>query len=547
MPLFGPPSVRKLKAKNDTAGLLKALRNHQDADVRRDAAVALGEMADAQAIGPLIGTLRDPDPAVVQAAIGALVKFGADALAPLLVALGDQDFNTRAASAWALGQISEVLDDKALRWRCTELLIASLRDDHELVREAAARALARTADPGAMTPLRDALGDGQPVVRVAAAFALAQIGLASSDKSVRKQAVGQLVLALDDSDIAVRQTAARAIGEIGAQLQNGLLKDSVMMRLGAALKDREPAVRSSVAGALGSIGDARAVRPLFSVLLSQDTENELIRRCLEAIVRIGAPAINELTTLLLDKDRAVRDQAATVLDQLGWSPDSSPAGAAYWLSKRNWDKCVDMGVHAADVLAAELDSDDYETRVHAGQALVAIGEPACPAVLKILVTGDASLRERAVSLLDQIGWEPSSDEVGAVYWVSKGCWDRAVELGDVSINPLVRALRDGDFETRQSAASALEALHWQPTEPQDQIDFAVMAHHWDVCREIGGPVVEPLITTVLLHDDEGVKREAAGVLIELAESETLEDEYRERLLSKYDVIIVPYCAGHDTG
>ena len=456
MPLFGPPSISKLQAKGDTAGLLKVLRSRKDADERREAAVALGVLADARAIGPLIGTLRDSNQEVVQAAIDALVQFGPDALTPLLAALGDEDYRYRAASAWALGQISEDLYDSTLRWRSTEMLIASLRDDHELVREASARALARTADPRAVKPLRDVLSDSHAVVRIAAAFALAQIGMTSNEESVRRQVAAQLAIALEDSDVNVRQTAARAIGDVGAGLQNGDLKDSVMTRLGAALNDPDPAVGSAVADALGSVADGRAVRPLFNMGLSQDAEKELRDRALEAIVRIGAPAVDELEPMLLSIDHTVRDQAANILDRIGWIPDQGREAAAYWLAKRKWDKCIALGEPAADVLAVEIASDDPETRVRAGEALVSIGEPAVDAILRLLGDDDASIRERAAELLDQIGWEPCPDEAGAIYWVTKGCWNQALEIGPSAIRPIVRALRIGDFNTRQAAAYALE-------------------------------------------------------------------------------------------
>jgi HEAT repeat protein len=543
MQLFKAPSVSKLKARRDVARLWKTLQNHKDAGVRRDAAEALGELADTQAIGPLIGALRDPESNVVQAAIDALVKFGSDSLPPLLTALGDHDMSTRAAAAWALGQISEGLEDSSLKWRATEMLIASLRDDHELVREAAVRALAKIADPRTMRSLRDALTDAHMVVRIAAVYAIAQVGLANSDGAIRQQAIAQLAVALDDNDLGVRQTAARAIGELGPRLQNGALKDSIMSRLTAALNDRDSEVCETVADALGSIGSPRAVKPLFGVLLNQEAGNELARRALEAIVSIGAPAAEELKGSLLDQDQTIRNLTATVLDSLHWVPENTSEGAAYWLAKRNWSQCVRMGATAAGVLSKELANEDYETRIRASQSLVEIGKPAALALLDLLRGSDAGLRERAAGILDQIGWEPGKDEVGATYWVTKGCWEKAAEIGDPAIAPLVRALREGDFDVRQSAAGVLHDLNWQPLEPEDHAQYAVMAHHWDDCRSIGGPAVDPLITTVLLHDDEEVKRNAACVLAELAQSGTLDDELRERLLSKYDVIIAPYYPG----
>jgi hypothetical protein len=53
MPLFGPPNASKLKAKSDVPGLIKALDFKKDPLVRRDAAVALGELGDPRAVEPL--------------------------------------------------------------------------------------------------------------------------------------------------------------------------------------------------------------------------------------------------------------------------------------------------------------------------------------------------------------------------------------------------------------------------------------------------------------------------------------------------------------
>ena len=51
MPLFGPPSVEKLKGTRDVAALIKALA-HKDAQIRRGAATALGELGGQRAVKP---------------------------------------------------------------------------------------------------------------------------------------------------------------------------------------------------------------------------------------------------------------------------------------------------------------------------------------------------------------------------------------------------------------------------------------------------------------------------------------------------------------
>jgi len=47
------------------------------ADVREDTAIALGEIGDARAVDPLIGTLKDDDWRVIDAATEALAKLEA--------------------------------------------------------------------------------------------------------------------------------------------------------------------------------------------------------------------------------------------------------------------------------------------------------------------------------------------------------------------------------------------------------------------------------------------------------------------------------------
>ncbi|MCC7162462.1 MAG: HEAT repeat domain-containing protein [Anaerolineae bacterium] len=60
MPLFGPPNIEKLKAKHDVNGLIKALGDQKNSDLRAKAAKALGEIHDTQAVGPSLMRSRTP-------------------------------------------------------------------------------------------------------------------------------------------------------------------------------------------------------------------------------------------------------------------------------------------------------------------------------------------------------------------------------------------------------------------------------------------------------------------------------------------------------
>ena len=169
LPLFGPPNVDRLKARGDVPGLIKALEYQKLRRVRRDAAAALGQIGDAEAVQPLIAGLRDDNPSV------------------------------RLACAEALGQIGDV--------GALDPLIALLKSPAVDIRKAAAESLGQIGDGGSLGPLKDALKDASWSVRRAAAGALGQIGDAD--------AVEPLKVAYEDLDSNVRRAAGEALAALG--------------------------------------------------------------------------------------------------------------------------------------------------------------------------------------------------------------------------------------------------------------------------------------------------------------------------------------------
>ena len=103
MPLFGPPNVKKLMAKGNVEGLIKALDYEKDPSVRAVAAIALGQIGGARAAEPLIAALKDKDNMVRWSAAEALGEIGdTRAVAPLITALEDWDTGARRAAVRAL-------------------------------------------------------------------------------------------------------------------------------------------------------------------------------------------------------------------------------------------------------------------------------------------------------------------------------------------------------------------------------------------------------------------------------------------------------------
>jgi hypothetical protein len=83
-------------------------------------------------------------------------------------------------------------------------------------------------------------------------------------------------------------------------------------------RDKDANVRMTAAVALKHIGDVRALQPLI--------------------------------TALTDSSPAVRQAAADALDELRWPPSPDVHGAAYWVIRQQWNKCVAIGVPAIEPL-----------------------------------------------------------------------------------------------------------------------------------------------------------------------------------------------------
>ncbi len=191
------------------AALNEAVINGKlEAEVRVAAVAALARAGDERAVESLLAVLGDDN--VRWPAADALLAFNSEAVAAKLVAIlsGDRDGKRRAGAAYALGR----------------------------------------ARPGAaLEPLRKALRDEEPEVRVRACAAVAAYG--------DRTAVEPLIINLaTDTDWRGRRAAADALGVLG--------DGRAVTGLAARLDDRRPEVRAAAAASLAAIGDMRAMDPL---------------------------------------------------------------------------------------------------------------------------------------------------------------------------------------------------------------------------------------------------------------------------------------------
>lgn len=393
------PNVEKLKARGNVEGLVKALSYEKDNEVRRAAALALGDIGDTGAVGPLIAALKDGQWTVRSAAAWALGDIGdTGAVEPLIAALGDAK-DVREAAVWALTRIGDE--------RAVEPVARLLEDRKRDVRVAAAEALGKMGHARAAEPLLAAIEQAGSVrfaagrflqysghehrqsaeaVRNAATRALARIGApvvgplitASKhrDEHVRQAAVGllaeiggehsveALIATLKDGDKHVRRSAVQVLGKIGDR--------RAVKPLALLLKDNDSDVRVDVVKALTRIGDAQAVKPLIAAL--RDSYRIVRLDASEALAKIGTPAVEPLVAALKDGHKHVREGAFQALAKTHWQPDRSEAGAAYWAAKYQWDRCVDIGAPAVEPLIRDLKAAPMSVQRDIAAALGKIGD-----------------------------------------------------------------------------------------------------------------------------------------------------------------------------
>jgi diguanylate cyclase (GGDEF)-like protein len=201
------PNVAELKTKGQIDGLIQVLSYKKDANIRSQAAKALGEIGDKKATEALVEALSDSDASVRVEAVEAIGKIGSEKSAEaILKALNDEDWEVRGKAAEWLGKIG---DERAI-----EPLVVALEDKHIEARLKAASALLNFGEK-TVEPLIEALNNEDEEVRAEAASLLGELG--------NKKAIDSLVESLKDESWEVRRKAAQALKKLGEPAVEPLL------------------------------------------------------------------------------------------------------------------------------------------------------------------------------------------------------------------------------------------------------------------------------------------------------------------------------------
>jgi len=175
-----------------------------DADTRRKAAEALGELNDLRALAPLAALSVNDDSPVADAAVDAVGRLGGGSALAALQALMPTE-ESRDSIPRSRQRRREPDHGEAIER--FEALGVLLTDPSAGVRAAAVAVLGKLVDPRAMGLAIAGLGDRDAAVRRVAAQVLGELGTAVATES--------LLAALDDPDPTVRCAVIDALGEIG--------------------------------------------------------------------------------------------------------------------------------------------------------------------------------------------------------------------------------------------------------------------------------------------------------------------------------------------
>jgi HEAT repeat protein len=410
----------------DTLTPLVELLKTPGADLRMQAALALGEQRDARAVAALIEALNDEDANVRYHAIEALGKLKAtNAVDELATIAESRDFFLSFAALDALAKIG----DAGIMPRILPLL------EDELLCKPAVNLLGQLGDESAVTPLVALLN-----TPAAPADAVADALATLSDRFEVQYGEGAYIAEL----------TSREVSPTGVQNLLDTLESPGQENL------------RPIALVLGWLKRAGVDRALTRLMGRADLRDEII----EALVRHGSSIVKLLIAQLTAEDLEVRRSAAVALGRIGDS--SATTALVNTLSDESLaieavNALAQIGDPAAvDQLLNLIGSDDASLRQAVVSALNALIPPSMSKrIIPLLHDPDPNVRESAVKIAGYFGYPEAANALlelsgDPVERVRCAAIEHLAFIEDERVlDVLVQAIKEETPNVRAAAARAL--------------------------------------------------------------------------------------------
>jgi HEAT repeat protein/cyclophilin family peptidyl-prolyl cis-trans isomerase len=506
---------------------LVRLVSDADARIRRRAALAIGRVALAEGVQPLVGALADSDPEVRQMAAFALGLIGdKSARDALIVALGDPLPLVQGSAAEALGLIGDGAAADAIGRLAAQVVqsgaLAEPPGEEDDVRRDTPTAACRLALYAlvrlkAYPQLASAVLDqaGQPRVRWwPVAFALQRLE--------DKRALPALLTLAKDANPYARAFAVKGLGA---------LKDRAALPvLLPLLSSGERSVLVETVRALGRIGDPSAAEPLLRILRDAAADPHVRIETVGAIGGIHSPAVYDaLLDVIADPSPPVR--AAALRSLAGFDPENFVIVLSGLDLDSNWNVraalATVLGTLTPDIglprLEAMLGDADQRVIPFVLASLVKLKSPTAAAVLlERLKAEDPVVRAAAASSLGDLRPAAGAAALAEAYRFGQrdpGYNARAAALAAITTygaavaTPVLRsAFADKDWAVRVRAAMLLKQI--DPAGAADA-DARIRPAPTTIAAEVyAAPrVMNPSVSTqVYLETDRGLIQIELAVL-----------------------------------
>ena len=360
----------------ETVSSLIELLKNPAADLRMQAALALGEQRDARAAYALIEALHDEDTNVRYHAIEALGKLKAVEVVDKLAEVAESsDFFLGFAALDALVRIGDA--------RIVPRMLPLLND--ELLRDQTINLLGQLGDESVVAPLTAILNTPETAATHLIAGALAAL----SDRYEKQYGEGRHI-----ADIASHEISATGVQNLLDQLEEWTSKEDVR----------------SIALVLGWLKRPGVDRALTRLLGQIDLRDEII----EALVSHGPATVDLLMSQLTAEDMEVRRSAVVALGRIGDSTATSALVNALSDEALAFDAANALGQigdpQAVDGLLNLIGSEDASLRQAVVAALNALGEPSLSQrIIPLLSDPDPNVRESVVKIAGYFGYPEAAD------------------------------------------------------------------------------------------------------------------------------------------